>query len=147
MAGIDNTYSRLFAGMRTSSTGLAAERMRIDVIARNIANANSTSTPEGGPYRRRTVSFSPLMQKDDQGKPQVTGVSVTEVGQDHVTPFEVIHDPSHPDADADGNVSLPNVNATKEMADLITAMRSYDANLRAQQSLMRMAERALELAR
>lgn len=142
MEGIRN----LFSGLRTSSTGLAAERKRIDVIAQNIANANATRTPEGGPYRRQVVSFEPLLEELARGGTQVAGVRVADVVPDTSTGFEQIHDPSHPDADERGIVLLPNVNATREMADMITAMRAYEANLTAQETFVRMAERALRLA-
>jgi flagellar basal-body rod protein FlgC len=136
----------LFSGLRTSASGLAAERTRIDVIARNIANAHTTRTPEGGPYRRQVVLFEPLLQKLERGRSEVAGVRVSGVEDDRSTPFEQVHDPAHPDADEHGMVLLPNVNATREMADLITAMRAYEANLSAQDSFVRMAERALRLA-
>jgi flagellar basal-body rod protein FlgC len=136
----------LFSGLRTSSTGLAAERTRIDVIARNIANANTTSTPEGGPYCRQVVRFEPLLRKVEGGGTEILGVRVADVEPDRTTPFEEVYDPSHPDADENGMVLLPNVNATREMADMITAVRAYEANLSAQESFVRMAERALRMA-
>lgn len=142
MDGIQN----MFSGLRTSSTGLTAERQRIDVIARNIANANATHTAEGGPYRRQIVHFEPMLQKLQNGGTEVTGVRVAGIVADTSTGFEQIHDPAHPDADENGMVLLPNVNATREMADMITAMRAYEANLTAQETFVRMAERALRLA-
>ena len=139
MSGIE----KLFSGMRASASGLAAERVRIDVIARNIANAEVTKTPDGGPYRRQMVRFEPLLEAARGGS---GGVRLGGIVEDTKTPFEVLHDPGHPDADADGNVLLPNVNTTLEMADMITAMRAYEANLNAQDGFVRMAERALRLA-
>ena len=135
----------LFSGMRASASGLAAERVRIDVIARNIANSQVTRTPDGGPYRRQVVHFAPILEKLADGRVVESGVRVSGVHDDMSTPFEVIHDPGHPDADSSGNVRYPNVHATREMADLITAMRAYEANLSAQESFLRMAERALRL--
>jgi flagellar basal-body rod protein FlgC len=140
-----NGLDALFAGMRTSASGLTAERVRIDVIARNIANAHTTRTPEGGPYRRQMVRFAPILERLADGKELAAGVRVVGIEGDMRTPFEVIHDPGHPDADAEGNVRLPNVNATQEMADMITALRSYEANVSAQENFMRMAERGLRL--
>jgi flagellar basal-body rod protein FlgC len=140
MSGIE----KLFSGMRSSASGLAAERVRIDVIARNIANAEVTKTPEGGPYRRQLVRFERLLDAARSGS--AGGVRVGGVVEDTKTPFEVLHDPGHPDADLDGNVLLPNVNTTLEMADMITALRAYEANLNAQDGFVRMAERALRLA-
>lgn len=147
-----NALETLFSGMRTSSTGLVAERTRIDTIAANIANARTTRTPEGGPYRRRLVVFEPLLEERlGRGGPgtegAVRGVAASRVVADTRTPFERVLDPSHPDAGPDGYVEYPNVNAVLEMSDLITAVRAYEANLTAQENFVRMAERALELAR
>jgi len=136
---------KLFSGMRAAASGLAAERIRIDVIARNIANAETTRTPEGGPYVRQVVSFEPLLERAADGRAQAAGVRVASVEPDRSTPMERVFDPQHPDADAHGFVLLPNVNTTQEMADLITAMRAYEANLSVQESFVRMAERALRL--
>jgi len=143
MSGIES----LFSGMRTSASGLAAERVRIDVIAENIANAQVTRTPEGGAYRRRIVHFEPLVQSSEQGRLSGGGVRVSGIAEDWDSPMEYVDEPGHPDADENGLLELPNVNTVAEMADLITAMRAYEANLTAQQSFVRMAERALELAR
>lgn len=143
MTGLD----KLFQGMRSSSRGLSAERVRMDVIAQNIANANVTSTAEGGPYRRQMVRFEPIVQRAADGTIQGMAVRAAEVVEDHVTPMESVYDPANPDADDDGFVTLPNVSATREMADLITAMRAYEANLSAQENFTRIAERALQLAR
>ena len=138
----------VFRGFRISSSGLSAERTRINVIASNIANAHTTRMPgseEPAPYQRQVVHFEPVLDRHAQGTTPM-GVRVVEVSNDNDTPFEEINDPSHPDA-VDGVVRYPNVNATKEMADLITAMCSYEANLKAQESFVRMAERALRIAR
>lgn len=137
----------LFSGLRVSSAGLLAERSRVDVIAENIANASTTRTQSGGPYRRKQVVFENAVRDaySRGGVPQGPhGIRVTE---DHSTPFVSILSPGHPDADANGSVLYPNVNAVLEMTDLITALRAYEANLAAQEGFVRMAERALELAR
>lgn len=139
-------FDKLFSGMRASASGLAAERTRIDVVARNIANSQTTSTSNGdGPYRRQVVHFEPILERLTNGEVVEAGVRVARVTADYRSPFESIHDPTHPDADVDGNVLLPNVNATKEMADLITALRAYEANLSVQENFIRMAERALRM--
>ncbi len=135
-----------FGGMRTSSSGLTAERTRMDVIAENIANARTTRTPDGGPYQRKLVDFQTVLRESAHGD-QVLGVSAAKIVRDSSTPFKLEHDPGHPDADDQGNVHYPNVNSVLETADLITAMRSYQSNLAAQESFVRMAERALEIAR
>ncbi len=139
-------FRELFTSLRISSSGLAAERTRIDVIARNIANARTTRTAEGGPYRRQTVHFEPILQRLRDGSESTRGVRVAGIQPDTHTPFEEIYDPSHPDADERGLVRFPNVETAREMADLITAMRAYEANLEAQRGFVRMAERALQLA-
>jgi len=137
----------MFGGLKIASSGMAAERARIDVIAENIANARTTSTPEGGPYRRKVVSFAPLLQRALDGSKTYLGVAEPRVRVDTRTPFQRIYDPGNPDGDADGMVMLPNVNTVLEMADLVTAMRAYEANASVQESFMKMAERALQLAR
>jgi flagellar basal-body rod protein FlgC len=143
MSGIES----LFSGMRISASGLSAERTRMDVIAENIANARTTRTPEGGPYRRKIVEFEPLLQESLMGEDRAVGVGVSRVVPDLETPFERVLDPSHADAGPDGFVEYPNVNTVLEMADLITSMRAYEANLTAQENFVRMAERALQIAR
>jgi flagellar basal-body rod protein FlgC len=141
-----NGIQRLFDGMRASSSGMAAERVRIDVVAKNLANAEVTRTPEGGPYRRQVVRFAPILRRNEAGRKEVTGVHVSGIEPDRQTPFERVRIPGHPDADANGWVTMPNVNPTLEMADLITAVRAYEANANAAESFARMAERALRLA-
>jgi flagellar basal-body rod protein FlgC len=154
-----NALNQLFSGMRASASALSAERVRMDVIAANLANAQTTS-PDGEPYVRRVVHFEPILAKhsaqfgehgargtDREEPAAMGGVRVARIAEDHSTPLQLVHDPSHPHAGPDGWVRYPNVNATREMADLITAMRSYEANVRAQQTFAEMAERALQLAR
>ncbi|MFT5289373.1 MAG: flagellar basal-body rod protein FlgC [Planctomycetota bacterium] len=145
MSGI----SQLFSGMRISSSGMMAERVRIDTIAENIANVNTTRTASGEPYRRKMVEFAPILEEAGQfgQAPRSRGVRAVRILEDTVTPFEEILDPSHAHADENGRVLLPNVNAILEMTDMVTAMRAYEANLTAQEGYVRMAERALQLAR
>lgn len=142
MSGIDS----FFTGMRVAATGLAAERVRMDTIAENLANARTTHTPEGGPYRRKVVQFEPLLREVD-GERRTFGVQALPVQLDLDSDFERVLEPGHPDAGPDGIVLYPNVNSVMEMADLITAMRAYEANLTAQENFTRMAERALDLLR
>ncbi len=141
-----NGIQKLFGGMRASSSGMAAERVRIDVVAKNLANAEVTRTPAGGPYRRQVVRFAPLLRKTIDGKKEIAGVHVAAIEQDKQTPFERVRIPGHPDADENGWVTMPNVNPTLEMADLMTAVRAYEANANAAETFSRMAERALRLA-
>ncbi len=143
MDGID----RLFGSLHVATTALSAERTRIDVIAQNIANAQTTRMPDtGAPYRRQVVSFAPILERARGGESRVSGVRVAGVTTDESTPFEVIHDPAHPHADEQGLVTYPNVNVTREMADLITAVRAYEANLSVQENFLQMVSRALRLA-
>jgi flagellar basal-body rod protein FlgC len=135
-----------FTGMRICASGLTAERERMDVIAENLANARTTKTPDGGPYRRKVVLFEPILE-EFEGEERALGVKASRVSLDSATDFERVLDPGHPDAGPDGIVMYPNVNTVMEMADLITAMRAYEANLTAQENFVRMAERALELLR
>lgn len=143
MSGLD----KLFHGMRASSSGLAAERVRMDVIAENVANARTTRTADGGPYTRKIVRFEPLVQRAAGQAPKTIGVRAAGIEADRETPYGFVHEPSHPDRDANGYVRYPNVNSVLEMTDLITAMRAYEANLTVQQNFITMAERALQLAR
>ncbi len=139
----------LFSGFRASASGMSAERIRMDVISKNLANAQTTRMPGAGPatpYRRQMVHFSPILAELQGGRSEVQGVRVTEISGDFKTPFEEIYDPSHPDAGPDGIVRMPNVNTMKEMADLMTAVRAYEANLKAQNTFVKMAVRALHLA-
>ncbi|MSR63038.1 MAG: flagellar basal body rod protein FlgC [Planctomycetes bacterium] len=138
--------SKFFTGMRICASGLSAERERMDVIAENLANARTTRTPGGGPYRRKVVLFEPLLE-EFEGHQRSGGVRATPVQVDASTEFERVLDPGHPDADKDGMVLYPNVNTVMEMADLITSMRAYEANLTAQENFTKMAERALDLLR
>ncbi len=138
-------FDKLFSGMRAASSGMAAEHVRIDTVAKNIANANTTNVPGGGPYRRQLVHFAPLLSRAMNGKDEVVGVRVAKVVDDMATPLPRIFDPAHADADAQGYVRLPNVNTVMEMADLITATRAYEANVTAQEQFIAMAERALRL--
>lgn len=138
--------ARAFRGMRIASSALDAERSRIDVIAKNVANARTTRMPDTGlPYRREVASFRPMLSEALDGSMQYVGVRVDEVIADQ-SPFEEVFDPSHPDANEEGVVLYPNVNTMKEMADLVTAIRAYEANLAVVETTERMADRALRLA-
>ncbi len=132
--------------MRIAGSSLNAERSRIDTITKNIANARTTKVPETGlPYRREELSFAPIMERMANGSDEFSGIKVDKVLKDDA-PFEEVYDPSHPDADDRGVVLYPNVNTMKEMADLVTAVRSYEANLSVQETFEQMAQRALRMA-
>lgn len=137
---------KVFRAMRVSSSAMTAERARIDVITKNIANARTTKMPDTGlPYRREEVSFAPIMERAASGDLEVMGIRVDDVLKDD-SPFEEVYDPNHPDRNEAGIVLYPNVNTMKEMADLVTAMRSYEASISVQENFERMAERALRMA-
>jgi flagellar basal-body rod protein FlgC len=138
----------IFSSMDISAGGLQAQRLRMDVIAENIANAEATRTPEGGPYRRREV----ILQTSDAGlaragtsvQEATSGVEVAGIEVDP-SPLQMVYDPSHPDADAQGYVAMPNVNIPTEMADMLTATRAYEANTAAYRASRDMNRAALDL--
>jgi flagellar basal-body rod protein FlgC len=141
--------STLSAAVSASASALAAERTRIEVAVSNLANAESTRSADGQPYRRRDV----LLAADGVttfdaalGRAGATGVAVAGVVED-AAPFRKRYEPSHPDADADGFVSLPNVDAPQEMVDMLGAARAYQANLAAITMIKELVSRALELGR
>lgn len=139
----------LFSVTNVSASGMAAERLRMEIVANNIANANSTQTPEGGPYRRQTPVFAAKGQGGfgrllDQQTMQ--GVQVVGVEADD-SELPMVHIPGHPQADENGMVRMPNVKLPNEMVDMISASRSYEANLRAISLYKEMVEQTLALLR
>jgi len=132
-----------------SASGLAAHRLRMDVISANLANAQSTSTPEGGPYKRQDVVLEAVPQVGfddllaDQGGAG-TAVRVARIVKDQQPPRKS-YDPGHPHADKDGYVSLPNVNVVTEMVDLMAATRAYEANVAAINATKRVLQAALDI--
>jgi flagellar basal-body rod protein FlgC len=141
----------LFSAMEVAASGLGAERVRMNALASNLANARTTRTPEGGPYKRIDPVFQAVPIEDrlaevQRGETQggVYMVEVPNIRQDQSAP-QLIYDPQHPDADARGFVSLPNVNVVEEMVNLITASRSYEAGVTVMQTLKGMAQSALSI--
>jgi flagellar basal-body rod protein FlgC len=139
--------------MQISGTGLSAQRTKINAITDNLANAETTRTAEGGPYRRKLVVFkeAPLSSgfkkslADQQEAP--TGVMVSEVVRAQGD-FQLINNPSHPDADpATGYVAMPNINTMTEIADMLIARRAYDANVTAISNIKSMILKALEIGK
>jgi flagellar basal-body rod protein FlgC len=122
----------IIPGVSTSASALTAERIRMDVISQNVANANTTRTPSGQPYQRQQVTFENVLRQQDQidngGSSQPQMVKVARIQSDSRPP-RVIYSPGHPDANAQGMVAMPDINIYEEMADLITSSRSYEANL------------------
>ena len=142
---IDN----MFSVFDISGSGLSAERVRMNVIANNIANANATETPEGGPYRREQVEFSSLLSKamknsDIKGAERLGGVKVQQIVKS-AEPFNKVYIPGHPKADANGFVNMPNVSVMMEMVDMVTASRAYEANLAVINSSKDMNNKALSI--
>ena len=150
----------LFSSINTASTGLSAERMRLDVISDNIANANTTRTADGGPYRRSRVVFRPVVnqpywrtpflpEKMDNGIGQ--GVRVSEIEKDMDSDLRLVYDPTHPDAiktgPKKGYVEYPNVNIVNEMVDMISATRAYEANVAVMDGSKSMFQKALSIGR
>ena len=144
------SLSKILAPMQISSSGLSAERLRMETVANNIANAHSTRTPDGGPFRRRSVVFSSAMN-DAAGlsKDSAAGLNGVEVLGIQSSSGELprVYDPTHPDADVEGYLLMPDVSVPEEMVDLITASRAYDANLKALRSFKKMVEQSLSLLR
>jgi flagellar basal-body rod protein FlgC len=132
----------MFESLRISASGMTAERLRMDVISSNIANADTTTGPDGQPYRRRDVVLAPTQSFDQV----LRGVEVGAIVED-ATPPRRVYDPGHPQADEQGYVSLPNVNPIVEMVDLVTASRSYEANVTALNAAKQMFNRTLDLLR
>jgi flagellar basal-body rod protein FlgC len=129
----------VFAALDTSASGLTAQRLRMDVIADNLANAETTRTPQGGPFRREMVELLAIPLSARGG-----GVVVAGIVQDQ-SPFPLRYDPGNPDADAQGYVRMPNVNVTAEMVDLLAASRAYQANATAFADAVKEGEKALEI--
>lgn len=143
-----------FDSMQVSATGMTAQRLRLDTISQNIANVNTTQGEDGTPYRRKTVVFEEINKKsafqgmlnkyiDDY---QASGVKVSRIVEDP-SDFRQVYNPNHPDANDDGYVQLPNVNVVEEMTNMISANRSYEANVTAFNATKAMASKALEIGK
>ena len=140
-------------GMRVTSSGMTANRMRMNAISSNIANANTTRSPEGGPYRRKDVVFEAMPDARSFGeiltRPEdlnTQRVQVSDVLVDTKAPL-LKYEPNHPDANEDGYVAYPNINLMEEMTNMIQATRAYEANVSALQASKDMALSSLEIGR
>jgi len=127
------SFQNMFRALNISGSGLSAERTRMNVIAHNIANANTLKTPQGGPYRRKEVVFSSVLDKlgsrgHRANASALGGVKVLDIVESG-EPLKKVYDPHSEFADKNGYVSMPNVNAVREMIDMISASRAYEANL------------------
>jgi flagellar basal-body rod protein FlgC len=149
----------MFDALNVSATGLTAERLRMDVTAENLANAQTTRGADGQPYRRKEVvlaevqggGFGSQLAKaigagGSGAGAQPGGVEVAGITQDQ-TPGKLVYDPGHPDADANGYVRMPNVDTVAEMVDLISASRAYEANVTAMNAAKQMFTKTLDLLR
>lgn len=131
--------------MDINASALGAQRLRLDLIASNIANANTTRTPEGGPYRRKVPVFAEELEQA-AGSYMLSGVRVLAIADDP-SPFRMVYDPAHPDANADGYVLYPNVNIVNEMVNLMEAGRAYEANVTAFNMSKEMFKAALSIGK
>jgi flagellar basal-body rod protein FlgC len=134
--------------LNISITGLNAQRVRLQTIAGNLANARTTRTPEGGPYQRRTPIFE-AKQLDPFGNEMDRAMAEVKITQIHKanSDGEVVYDPGHPDADADGYVTYPDINMMHEMVDMMTTQRSYEANANVMETTRELALKALEIGK
>jgi len=141
----------IFDSFKISSSALKANSVRLNTISSNLANIETTSTPEGGPYKKKSVYFQSKQlsfkeQLDANMQKATQGVEVTKIIEDDTPPRQV-YDPSHPDADENGYVAMPNVDLLEEMVDMMSATRSYQANVTSIKMAKRMALKALEIGR
>ncbi|WP_026585540.1 flagellar basal body rod protein FlgC [Bacillus sp. J33] len=147
----------IFHSMNNTASALTAQRLRMDVISSNMANADSTRSVNGeGPYRRKSVVLEPregqfssyLNMAIGRGSSSAgNGVKVSRIEEDRETPTKMVYDPSHVDADANGYVEMPNVDPLREMVDLISATRSYEANVTVFNATKGMMMKALEIGK
>jgi len=132
-------------GFDIAASALSAQRTRLTITASNLANAETTRTAEGGAYRRQQAVFAASEARFGDALSAVSRVDVVEVRSDDFTDMRMVYDPAHPDAGPDGYVEYPNVNLVEEMADMVVASRSYEANVTSFETLKRMALRALNI--
>jgi len=137
----------LIPGIDITAGALAAQKTRLDIVAQNIANAQTTRTPAGGPYQREQVNFeTELLNHTDGAGGLLQSVKVSSITTDK-TPGQSVYDPTAPDAGPDGTVKMPNVNLAYEMVDLITASRAYEANLSFAKDAKELAMKTLEIGK
>ena len=143
----------LFTSLSVSASGMAAQRTRAELLTENLANAETTRTPDGGPYRRKDVLFSAEPQVSpfsavfqNQLTSEETGVQVTDIVEDTREP-ERRYLPGHPDADTNGYVAFPRINPAEDMVDLLSASRGYEANVSAMTAIKDMISKSIDLLR
>ena len=151
----------IMTSLNISASGMSAQRTRMDIIAQNVANVNTTRDENGDPYRRQTVVFEERSVNNHNFESYLTaqrtglsynrqigtGVKISAIAEDHVTAMKKVYEPGNPDADEDGYVTYPNVNTVTEMTNLIDASRSYEANVTAFNATKNMALKGLELGK
>ena len=145
----------LFSSFDINASGMTAERFRMDIISQNVANANTTRTEDGTPYRRKVVTFAekesqtPFSHVLNAARDNYSGkgVKVSQVQEDSWTDMKMVYDPAHPDADENGFVTMPNVDLLKETVDSMSATRSYEANVTALNAMKLMAQKALDIGK
>jgi flagellar basal-body rod protein FlgC len=140
----------LFAALQVSASGMQAERIRAETLVENMANAETTRTPDGGPYKRKDVVFSSELQESPFSavfqNELATGVTVSEITEDN-SPPEMRYLPNHPDANTEGYVAFPKMNPAEDMADLLNTTRSYQANIAAMTAVKDMITHSIDLLR
>ena len=146
----------MFGAFDINASGMTAERFRMDTISENVANADTTRTQDGTPYRRKVVTFEQRGERaqsfssflgNASSRFKGQGVRVGKVMEDEWTQMKMVYDPSHPDADENGYVAMPNVDLIKETTDAMAATRSYQANITAFNAIKLMAQKALEIGK
>lgn len=142
-----------FSSMRISATGMNAQQTRMNTISSNLANAETTEAEGGGPYKRKDPVFAAQPDRENFGEilaghmdESAQGVQVTEIHED-TRPVRMVYNPKHPNANVDGYVAMPNVNPVEEMANMISATRSYEANVTALNAAKGMAMKALDIGK
>jgi flagellar basal-body rod protein FlgC len=139
----------LTTSLKICGSGLAAQRAKLDIVTSNLANVSTTRTPEGGPYRKKTIVLSSEAINDNfdtKLRDILKSVKIDEI-KDDPNGIKMVHDPAHPDADAKGFVAMPNINIMVEMADMITASRAYEACVTAFDATKSMTLKTLEMGR
>ncbi len=139
----------VFSALEVAASGLSAERTRMNTIAANLANARTTRTEQGGPYRRLDPVFEAVALEKFQSIDGERGVSQVKVSriQEDQRPGQMVYEPGHPDANAQGYVEYPNVNAVEEMVNMITASRAYEAGITSLETVKQMARSAIDLGK
>ncbi len=136
-----------FTSFKISASALTAQKTRMDTVSANLANMNTTRTAGGGPYKRQDVVFKAKAVNRFEGQlKSAMGVEVAKIKED-TGPPRLVHDPSHPDADENGNVAMPNINLMQEMVDMMLATRSFEANANAISAAKTMFLKALDIGR